>query len=364
MVVMANIIRVTQLRDGDRAELERLVRCRTAEQRVTERARIVLASADGLKSAAICERLSVSPPTIRRWLDRYDREGVPGLLRDLHRPGRPKQISAEKQAEVVRLTQQPPPPGVGTHWSTRTMAKAVGLSRDSVQRIWKAHGLQPHRVRTFKISKDPKFIEKLHDVVGLYVAPPERAVVFSVDAKTQIQALDRTQPGLPLKKGRAGTMTHDYKRHGTTTLFAALNVASGEIVAECTARQRHQEFLKFAKKVVSGVDPALEVHFILDNSSVHKAPAIIEWLEKNPRVKFHFTPTSSSWLNLIERFFGELTQRQIRRLAVTSVEQLIAAILAYIDARNKNPKPFVWTASVEAILEKVAKAKQTLATLH
>lgn len=364
MLSMARAIRIVQLREGDRSELERLVRSRTTEQRVVERARIVLASADGLKNAEICASVGVSHPTVTRWLDRYEKLGIAGLLEDLPRPGRPKAISPETEAEVIRLTQQAPPAGEGTHWSTRLLAPVTGVSHSSVARIWKAHGLQPHRTRTFKLSKDPRFVEKLHDVVGLYLAPPERAVVFSVDAKTQIQALDRTQPGLPLKKGRAGTMTHDYKRHGTTTLFAALNVASGEIMAECTARQRHQEFLRFAKKVVSGVEPELDVHFILDNSSVHKAPAVKEWLAKNPRVHFHFTPTSSSWLNLIERFFGELTQRQIRRLAVTSVDELIAAITAYIENRNRKPKPFVWSASVQQILDKVAKAKQTLATLH
>ena len=364
MLGMARAIRTVQLREGDRSELERLIRSRTTEQRVVERARIVLASADGLKNAEIRASVGVSHPTVTRWLDRYEERGIAGLLEDLPRPGRPKAISPETEAEVIRLTQQSPPAGEGTHWSTRLLAPVTGLSHSSVARIWKAHGLQPHRTRTFKLSKDPRFVEKLQDVVGLYVAPPERAVVFSVDAKTQIQALDRSQPGLPLMEGRAGTMTHDYKRHGTTTLFAALNVASGEIVAECTARQRHQEFLRFAKKVLAGVEPELEVHFILDNSSVHKAPAVKEWLAKNPRVHFHFTPTSSSWLNLIERFFGELTQRQLRRLAVTSVDQLIAAITAYIENRNRKPKPFVWTASVQHILDKVAKAKQTLATLH
>lgn len=361
---MPRPIRIVQLRDGDRDALMRLVRSRTTEHRVIERARIVLASADGLKNEAICATLGVSHFTVRRWLDRYDAEGLPGLLQDRPRSGRPKEITPEQISEVVRLTQQGPPAGRGTHWSLRTLAPVVGLSRDSVRRIWKDHGLQPHRVRTFKLSRDPRFVEKLHDVVGLYLNPPERAVVFSVDAKTQIQALDRTQPGLPLKKGRAGTMTHDYKRHGTTTLFAALNLASGEIVAECTPRQRHQEFLRFAKKVVREVEPDLEVHFILDNSSVHTAPPVKEWLAKNPRVQFHFTPTSSSWLNLIERFFGELTQRQIRRMAVSSVDELIAAITAYIDRRNENPKPFVWTASVQHILDKIEKAKRTLASLH
>lgn len=364
LLFMGRAIRIVQVPEADRVELDRLVRSRTTEQRVVERARIVLASAGGLKNAEICAAVSVSHPTVRRWLDRYESQGVAGLLEDLPRSGRPKAISPDMEAEVIRLTQKAPPAGEGTHWSTRRLAPVAGVSRTSVARIWKAHGLQPHRVRTFKLSKDPHFVEKLHDVVGLYLAPPERAVVFSVDAKTQIQALDRTQPGLPLKKGRAGTMTHDYKRHGTTTLFAALNVASGEILAQCTPRQRQQEFLRFAKKVVAQVEPELEVHIILDNSSVHKAPVVKEWLAKNPRVHFHFTPTSASWLNLIERFFGELTQRQIRRLAVTSVDELIAAIQRYIENRNRAPKPFVWTASVQQILDKVAKAKRTLESLH
>lgn len=361
---MSKPIRKIQLRDGDRAELERLVRSRTTAQRLVERAQIVLASADGQKAEAIRASVGASHPTVKKWLDRYEAGGIEALAKDLPRAGRPKRIEAASVAEIVRLTQQGPPAGMGTHWSRRTLAPVAGVSASTIGRIWKAHGLQPHRVETFKISKDPQFVEKLHDVVGLYLCPPERAVVFSVDAKTQIQALDRTQPGLPLKKGRAGTMTHDYKRHGTTTLFSALNVASGEILAECMARQRHQEFLRFAKKVVAGVAPELEVHFILDNASAHKHEAVKDWLAKNPRVHFHFVPTSSSWLNMVERFFGELTQRQLKRLAVTSVDQLIAAITAYVDNRNRAPKPFVWTATVQHILDKVGKAKQTLSALH
>lgn len=357
-------IRVIQVREGEQAELERLARSRTTSQRVVERARIVLASAAGLRNEEICQQVGVSPPTVTRWLDRYQEHGIAGLLQDKPRSGKPKEISREKENEIVRLTQQGPPAGAGTHWSTRTLAPVVEVSPATVGRIWKAHGLQPHRVKTFKLSKDPHFVEKLHDVVGLYLCPPERAIVFSVDAKTQIQALDRTQPGLPLIPGRAGTMTHDYKRHGTTTLFAALNVASGEILGECARRQRHQEFLRFAKKVVAGVAPELEVHFILDNASAHKHENVKKWLARNPRVHFHFVPTSSSWLNLVERFFGELSQRQLKRLAVTSVNELIEAILAYIERRNHDPKPFVWTASVQHILDKVEKAKRTSEALH
>lgn len=357
-------IRTIELRDGDQAELERLVRTRTTPQRVVERARIVLASVSGLKNEEICASVGVSPPTVTRWLDRYEEKGIPGLVRDKYRSGKPKEISPEKEAEIVRLTQQGPPKDLGTHWSTRTLAPHVGVSAESVRRIWKAHGLQPHRVETFKLSRDPHFVEKLHDVVGLYLCPPERAVVFSVDEKSQVQALDRTQPGLPLKKGRAGTMTHDYKRHGTTTLFAALNVATGEIVGDCQRRHRHQEFLRFMRSVVKQVDRKLEIHVILDNYATHKHAKVKAWLAKNKRVHFHFIPTSSSWLNLIERFFAELSQRQLKRLAVTSVDELIAAITAYIKRRNTEPKPFTWTASVKHILEKVAKANETLAALH
>jgi transposase len=244
------------------------------------------------------------------------------------------------------------------------MARAVGLHHSQVAAIWKAHGLKPHLLRTFKLSNDPQFLEKLHDVVGLYIAPPERAIVFSFDEKSQIQALDRTQPGLPLKKGRAGTMTHDYKRHGTTTLFAALDVATGEIFHDCMPRHRHQEFLRFLRNVERQTDPDLALHFILDNYATHKHPKVKAWLKKHPRVHFHFLPTSASWLNLVERFFGELSHRQLKRLAVNNVRELIHAIETYIAARNREPTPFVWTASAEAIIEKVRRGHETLKTLH
>ncbi len=363
---MANKRRITELRSGDRELLEQWIRSRTAAQRVVERARIVLASSEGHSTKEICEAVGVSPPTVRCWLDRYEAGGVAALERDLPRPGRPKQLDPETvEAEIVRRTTDSKPPGdVATHWSTRLMAQEFGVSPMTVSRIWRAHGLKPHLVDTFKLSNDPQFVEKLHDVVGLYLNPPERAVVFSVDEKSQIQALDRTQPGLPLKKGRAGTMTHDYKRHGTTTLFAALNVATGHVVHDCMPRNRHQEFLQFIRTLAKQVDPALDLHVIVDNLATHKHPKVKAWLAKHPRVHFHFIPTSSSWLNLVERFFSELTQRQIRRLAVTSVDELIQAIVQYIERRNQKPKPFTWTASVDHILAKVGKAKATLATLH
>jgi len=267
------------------------------------------------------------------------------------------------EAEVVRKTLEEAVPK-GTHWSTRLMAEEAGLHHSQVARIWQAHGLKPHRVKTFKLSRAPRFGEKLRDVVGLYLAPPERAIVFSFDEKSQIQALDRTQPGLPLKKGRAGTMTHNYKRHGTTTLFAALDVATGEVIHECMPRHRHQEFLRFLKTAEKKEDPALELHFILDDHPTHKHPKVKAWLERHPRVHFHYLPTSASWMNLVERFFSELSQRQLKRLAVSSVPELEDAIHCYIDARNQDPKPFALTASIESIFEKVDRGNRTLATLH
>ena len=305
---------------------------------MVERANIVLCSAEGRSGSAICREVGVSRPTVTQWLDRYEAGGVEELLEDRPRSGRPRKITRDDEAEIVRKTLEEKPADA-THWSCRLMAKEVGVHPTTISRIWRAHGLQPHRIEYFKLSTDPHFVEKLRDVVGLYVDPPERAVVFAFDEKSQIQALDRTQPGLPLKKGRAGTMTHDYKRHGTTTLFAALDVATGEVVHECLPRHRHQEFLRFLRKIERSVASELDIHVILDNYATHKHPAVRAWLDKHPRVHFHFIPTSSSWLNLVERFFSELTTRQLKRLAVTSVDQLIEAINHYIDRRNDNPTP-------------------------
>lgn len=341
----------------------RLVKKRTTPQRLAERAKIVLGSADGRSSSVICAQVGVTKPTVRQWLDRYEAGGIDALLEDRPRSGRPRTITAEDEAEIVRMTLEEKPENA-THWSCRLMAEAAGVHPTTVSRIWRAHGLQPHRIEYFKLSTDPQFVEKLRDVVGLYVDPPERAVVLAFDEKSQIQALDRTQPGLPLKKGRAGTMTHDYKRHGTTTLFAALDVATGEVLHECMPRHRHQEFLKFLRKIERSVPPELDIHVILDNYATHKHPTVKAWLERHPRVQFHFIPTSSSWLNLVERFFSELTTRQLKRLAVSSVPELIATIEAYIGRRNDNPTPFVWTASAKSIIAKVQKAKATLATQH
>jgi len=345
--------------DADRKELERLSRAATTEQRVVLRSRIVLLSGEGVGTGEICERLKTTTPTVTRWRERYEREGVRGLLRDAHRSGRNRTISKEKIDEVVRKTQQERPAGA-THWSTRTLAPVVGLSPATVRRIWASHGLKPYRVKSFKLSTDPDFIAKLQDCVGLYIAPPEKAVVFSVDEKTQIQALDRTQPGLPMKKGRAGTMTHDYKRNGTTTLFAALNVATGDVIDECMPRHRHDEFLLFLKKLEKQTDKALDLHIIADNYSAHKHEDVTTWLKANPRVHMHFTPTSSSWLNLVERFFAEITDKAIRRGVFKNVRELEAAIREFIDLRNRDPKPYIWTASVASILEKVTRARVAL----
>jgi transposase len=351
------------LRRGDRRRLEQLVSKRTTAQRVVERAKIVLSSAEGVSGSQICTRVGVSRPTVTLWLDRYEADGVEALLQDRPRSGRPRRITVADEAEIIRKTLHETPENA-THWSCRLMAKEVGVDPSTISRIWRGHGIQPHRIETFKLSSDPQFVEKLHDVVGLYVDPPQRAVVFAFDEKSQVQALDRTQPGLPLKKGRAGTMTHDYKRHGTTTLFAALDIATGEVLHECMPRHRHQEFLGFMRKIERSVPAELDIHVILDNYATHKHAAVRAWLAKHPRVHFHFTPTSASWLNLVERFFAELTNRHLRRLAVTSVRQLIDTITGYIDRRNNDPKPFVWTASPKAIIEKVNRAKATLATQH
>jgi transposase len=288
---------------------------------------------------------------------------MPGLLKDRSRPGRKRRIAEAKVREVVERTLQEKP-SHATHWSTRSLAAVVGLSPASVQRIWKAHGLKPHRVRTFKLSRDPHFVEKLQDVVGLYLNPPEHALVLSVDEKSQIQALDRTQPGLPMKRGRAGTMTHDYKRNGTTTLFAALNTLDGKVIGQCLPRHRHQEFLQFLRTINRQTRKGLDLHLIVDNYGTHTHPEVTDWLAKHPRFHMHFTPTSASWLNLVERWFREITEKRIRRGIFKSVHALVAAIMEYLEANNADPKPFVWTASVQTILSTVKRANEVLETLH
>ena len=343
----------------DRTALQRLATSRRVEVRIAERAKIVLLAADGLQNLLISDRLGVTPRTVGRWRTRYVAQGLSGIMHDAPRPGGPVRVSKAMVDEIVRTTCETKPPNA-TQWSTRMMGARFGVSHNKIAKIWRAHGLKPHLVRTFKVSNDPQFVEKLEDVVGLYMDPPDRAVVLCVDEKSQIQALDRTQPGLPMKKGRAGTMTHDYLRHGTTTLFSALNTLEGTVIAECMPRHRHQEYLRFLKKIDREVPANLDVHIIVDNYATHKHPVIKRWLKRHPRFHDHFTPTSSSWLNLVERFFGEITQRRIRRGVFHSVKELIKAIMQYVEERNKNPKPFVWTKSARSIIEKVDRAKQQL----
>lgn len=333
------------------------------EQRVAFRCHIVLRAIAGKSNNAIAAELNTSRPTVILWRSRFMEGGHEALCEDLPRGRSFPALSKKKVAEVVKKTTRSTPPDA-THWSCRSMAKECGISKDSVQRIWDAHGLKPHLVKSFKLSNDKHFVEKLRDVVGLYLNPPENALVFCVDEKSQIQALDRTQPSLPLKKGRAGTMTHDYKRNGTTTLFAALDVLRGEVIGQCLPRHRHQEFLKFLRTIDRNTPKKQDVHCIVDNYGTHKHPKVQAWLAKHPRFYFHFIPTSSSWLNLVERWFGEITRKRIRRGAFQSVPQLIQAIEDYIVHNNSNPKPFVWTKNAEEIIEKVNRCKVVLATLH
>ncbi|MCZ2111817.1 MAG: IS630 family transposase [Dehalococcoidia bacterium] len=351
-----------RLRAGDREQLERLVRKPGTTRKVCLRADILLAGAAGKGVRESARELKTTTPTVMLWKERYLAGGLEAVLTDAPRPGRPRQVTAEKVAEVVERTTREKPVGA-THWSTRTLAPVVGLSHTQVHRIWRAHGLKPHREETFKVSTDPNFLSKLEDVVGLYLDPPEKAVVFSVDEKSQIQALDRTQPGLPMKKGRAGTKTHDYKRHGTTTLFAALNIATGEVIAECMGQHRHDEFLLFLKQLDRKTPRELDLEVIVDNYATHKHAHVQAWLAAHPRVHLHFTPTSASWLNLVERLFAELTDKAIRRGVFTSVRALEQAITAYLDERNRQPRPYTWTATVEAILSKVGRAQSALATV-
>jgi transposase len=347
------------LTNEQRAKLETYARGRRTPARLVLRARIVLLAAEGKQNLEIARLLCIVPRTAARWRSRFLCDGITGLEHDAPRPGRTPSISAELVHLVISKTTQEKP-SRATHWSTRTMAAAVDISEASVRRIWRSHGLKPHRVESFKLSNDPCFVEKLEDIVGLYLNPPEHAIVLSLDEKSQIQALDRTQPGLPMKKGRAQTMTHDYKRHGTTTLFAALNTLDGSVMATCMERHRHQEWLKFLRLIDRQTPADKQLHLIVDNYATHKHPAVQRWTARHKRFHFHFTPTSSSWLNMVERFFRDLTENQLRRGIFTSVEALEQSILAYIDGHNREPKPFIWTAKANDILEKVKRAKANL----
>ena len=342
-----------------RDQLERLKRSRRVSVRLAERVAIVLHAADGLENQQIGVLMGLTRQKVSRWRGRYAQRGLAGIEKDAPRPGRKRRIDDKQRAAVVRKTLKQTPEGQ-THWSRSTMAKATGLSESTIGRIWREHGLKPHRVETFKLSNDPQFVEKLQDIIGLYVSPPEHAVVLSCDEKSQIQALDRTQPGLPMKRGRCGTMTHDYKRNGTTSLFAALNILDGTIISTCQPRHRHQEWLKFLNLIKASVPLDKEVHLICDNYATHKHPKVKAWAKRNPRFHFHFTPTSASWLNMVERFFRDLSEKALKRGSFYNVNDLIGAITEYVNQHNDSPKPFIWTASAKDILAKVKRARAAL----
>ena len=344
------------LTDEEKVELETLVASGATTQQLAIRARLVLLAARGVTNEKIASRLKMGRVAVGRWRFRYARSRLAGIERDAPGRGRKPIINGERVAEVVRLTQQSKPKG-RTHWSRFSMAERVGMSESTIGRIWRQHGLKPHRVQTFKVSNDPQFESKLIDIIGLYTNPPEHAVIFSVDEKSQVQALDRTQPGLPIKKGRAGTMTHDYKRNGTTTLFAALNVLTGMVIAECMPRHKHTHWLKFLQRLDVRTPQGLDIHVICDNYATHKHARVQAWLRKHPRFKIHFTPTSASWLNMVERFFRDITENAIRRGVFRSVDELVAAIESYIAQHNDEPKPFIWTASANDVLAKVRRAR-------
>ena len=328
-------------------------------QRVALRGRVILALAEGQPESTVAEQLGIYRKTVRLWRRRFAKQGLEGLWQVAPGRGRKPTYGPEKIKAIVDATLQTKPAGM-THWSCRQMARSQGVSRSTISNIWRSHNLKPHRVKHFKLSRDPMFLEKLTDVVGLYLNPPQQAMVICVDEKSQIQALDRTQPGLPLKKGRCGTMTHDYKRNGTTTLFAALEVLEGRVIGQCFERHRHQEFLKFLRRLDQEFHGEIPLHLVLDNYGTHKHPEVKVWLKRHPRFIPHFVPTSSSWLNLIERWFAELTTKRVRRDSFYSVKDLEKAIAEFLAAWNQHPKPFVWTATVQSITEKLSRCRQTL----
>jgi transposase len=348
-----------ELSPSEEQQLRQWIGAHGTPQQVAQRCRIVLAHSEGRSDSAIARALSINRKTVILWRDRFAEQRLDGLWEIAPGRGRKPTYDSDKIAAVVKATLETKPPGM-THWSCRSLAESQGISKSTVNTIWQAHKLQPHRGETFKLSRDPRFLEKLTDVVGLYLNPPEQAIVLCVDEKSQIQALDRTQPGLPLKKGRCGTMTHDYKRHGTTTLFAALETLQGKVIGRCYQRHRHQEFLKFLRTLDEEFPGDVPLHLIVDNYGTHKHPRVQSWLTRHPRFVLHFVPTSSSWLNLVERWFRELDDKAIRRGIFPSVDDLKAAIEAFLAAWNNDPNPFVWTATVESITEKLARCRQTL----
>jgi len=360
---MWNPAQKLSITEEERKTLNAWVTAKTSPQRTVLRARICLLAAEGLPNRTIAKTLRTSRPTVVQWRKRFEERGPQGLAEDAPHGLSFRALPAGKIKAIVEATLHTTPPDA-THWSTRTMAEAMGVSNATVSRIWDAHGLQPHRMETFKLSKDKRFVEKLTDVVGVYLNPPDKAVVLCVDEKSQVQALDRTQPGLPMKRGRCTTMTHDYKRNGTTCLFAALNVLEGKVIGSCYPRHRNIEFRKFLRQIDRETPEDLPIHMILDNYGTHNHPKVKAWLEKHPRFHCHFIPTSSSWLNLVERWFGEITRKRIRRGVFRSVSDLVFAIKEFIRVNNENPKPFVWTKKVDAILEKIAHCKAVTVTLH
>jgi len=362
MVYLADMPRQAMpviLTEIDRTELQRWVSAHQTPQQVSQRCQIVLAAADGEEDRTIAEDLGINSKTVALWRGRFRDEGVDCLWQVAPGRGRKARFSEEKIEAIVKATLESRPAGA-THWSCRTLAESQGVSKNTINRVWQSHQLKPHLMETFKLSRDARFLEKLVDVVGLYLNPPQKALVLCIDEKSQIQALDRTQPGLPLKKGRCGTMTHDYKRNGTTTLFAALEVAEGKVVGQCYSRHRNQEFLKFLNRLDQEFPGRVQLHLVMDNYGTHKHPRVQAWLKRHPRFIPHFIPTSSSWLNLVERWFGELTSKRIRRGVFHSVPDLITAIEEFMESWNEHPTPFVWTATVESILEKLQGCRQTL----
>ncbi len=347
------------LNDKEQSTLEKWSRGKCTPVRLVTRAKIVLLAARGLLNKDIALEVGVGRDTVGRWRERFAQQGLSGIEKDAPRGGRtPTKRSAQARKIIETTTQEKPQDA--THWTTRTLAKHLDVSPSMVQRVWKAYNLKPHRVKNFKVSNDKQFIEKMTDVVGLYLNPPEHALVLCVDEKTSIQALDRTQPGLPIKKGRCETMTHDYKRNGTTTLFAALELAEGRLIGTCMKKHRHQEWLKFLRQIDRETPPDKDLHLIVDNYATHKHPKVKKWLQKHPRFNIHFTPTSCSWLNLIERWFGEITDKRIRRGVFRSEQELVEAIMRYIQSHNDNPRTYTWTAKAEDILKKVRRASKVL----
>ena len=351
------------VKPSERRRLKTVLKDRNAPQKHVWRVEIVLFSAEGLGTHEIMRRSGKSKPCVWRWQERFMEEGVAGLLRDKTRKSRKAPLGPEVAKRVVALTMTAAP-GETTHWTGAMMATACGISVSAVQRIWRAHGLRPHKVEQFKLSNDPAFVEKLRDVIGLYVNPPAHAIVLSVDEKSQIQALDRTQPGLPMKKGRAGTMTHDYKRNGTTTLFAALNVLEGKVIGRCMQRHRHQEFIGFLNTIDAELPGTKPIHVVVDNYATHKHPAVLAWLARRKRFTFHFTPTSCSWLNAVEGYFAKLSRRRLKRGVFKSVADLQDAINRFVAETNENPKPFVWTKNPDKIIAAVKRGHQMLDSIH